>query len=353
MKHVWFLFVLLHISCYSQERGLPSFAKGVYGDPQAFLKNGMTFESLGVNALFVRSVSLTDDLFSAAKKSGVRVYMEFPTLNGKDYVEQHPEAWPINEKGLRAPAADWFMGVCLTDTGFYMHREKELRTLLTKYAVNGVWLDYVHWHAQFETPEPILPETCFCARCVSRFETEAAINIPSGTLSERADWILTRADAKWRAWRAGVLNGWVQRMKAVTHELRPDALLGVYYCPWFPGDFNAAQYRVLGLDLSALSKIADVLSPMLYHEMMGRTVEWVGEYVQWLQSSGITEGNAPKVWPIVQAHNKAGVVTTADFRHVMWNGSRPPASGIMMFTLHTLLSEPGKMDVMKDLYRKR
>jgi hypothetical protein len=37
----------------------------------------------------------------------------------------------------------------------------------------------------------------------------------------------------------------------------------------------------------------------------------------------------------------------------MWNGSRAPSTGIMMFTLHTLIGDPGKLEVMKDLYRKR
>jgi len=95
-----------------------AFTKGVYGDPAVFLENGQTFQSLGINSLFVRSSSLTQELIDAARKENVRVYVEFPTLNGKDYLVDHPEAWPINEKGARAPAADWFMGICLTDPAF-------------------------------------------------------------------------------------------------------------------------------------------------------------------------------------------------------------------------------------------
>ena len=142
-------------------------------------------------------------------------------------------------------------------------------------------------------------------------------------------------------------------MKSIVNEMRHCAFLGIYYCPWFPEDFNGAHYRILGLDMQALSRIADVFSPMLYHHMMERSPEWVGEYVQWLKTSGITDGGKPMVWPIVQAHNKPGTVTTEEFRHVMWNGSRAPASGIMMFTLHSLIGEPAKLEVMKDLYRKR
>ena len=142
-------------------------------------------------------------------------------------------------------------------------------------------------------------------------------------------------------------------MKTIVKDLRPNALLGIYYCPWFTEDFNGALYRILGLDMKALAGIADVFSPMLYHHMMERSPEWVAEYVNWLEKEGITSGLKPLIWPIVQAHNKPGIIPTEEFRQVMWNGSRSPSSGIMMFTLHSLISEPGKLEVMKDLYKKR
>lgn len=343
---------LLAFSADGQKKNDVPFTKGVYGDAGAFLKSGMSFQSLGINALFIRRQSLNARLYRAAREEGVRVYVEFPTLNGKDYVEEHPQAWPVNEKGERAPAADWFMGVCLTDTGFQRYRERQLRAVLDEYRVDGIWLDYLHWHAQFETPSPILPETCFCERCTLRFQREMGVDVPAGEVHQKAAWILSESDSLWRLWRSNVLNTWVQDLKTIVNEVRPGALLGIYYCPWYPEDFNGAQYRILGLDMKALAKIADVFSPMLYHQMMERSVDWVGQYVKWLHAEGIA-GEKPLIWPIVQAHSKPGIITTEEFRQVMWNGSRPPASGVMMFTLHTLISEPGKLEVMKDLYRKR
>ena len=271
MKYLAPFFLLLFLTCvasHGQESDRVPFTKGVYGDPSAFLKNGMSFQSLGINAIFVRSVSITDNLFEAAKREGVRVYAEFPTLNGKEYLEDHPEAWPINEKGERAAPADWFMGICPTDPGFRSFREQELKHLLERFAVDGVWLDYLHWHAQFETPNPILPETCFCERCVSQFASESSVDVPSGNVRQKAQWILSNSDSSWRSWRAEVVNGWVANMKSIVNEMRPAAFLGIYYCPWFPEDFNGAHYRILGLDMQALSRIADVFSPMLYHHMM-------------------------------------------------------------------------------------
>lgn len=123
--------------------------------------------------------------------------------------------------------------------------------------------------------------------------------------------------------------------------------------PGIPDDHNAALYRTLGIDVAALADRADVLSPMLFHQMKGRPTEWIGEYIAWLDK--LTEAgkkDAPLIWPIVQAHNNPGVVTPEEFKKVMLEGSRPPASGIMMFSDQSLIQEPEKIDVMKELYRE-
>ena len=336
-----------------QHTGNVPFVKGVYGNPESILDKKMSFNSLGINAIFVHSASLNADLYRKAKEQGVRVYVEFPTLNGKEYLKQHPEAWPINEKGERSPVADWFMGICLTDPGFRNYRIQQLKTILQEFPVDGIWLDYLHWHAQFETPNPILPETCFCQRCIHQFENEMDVQVPEGEVSSQAQWILVQSDSLWRLWRSRVLNGWVRDLNAIVKEIRPEALLGIYYCPWYPTDFKGAQYRTLGLDLKELAKTVDVFSPMLYHQMMDRPPSWVSEYTEWLGSkSGIRRGEKPFIWPIVQAENKPGIISTKEFSQVMMNGSRPPSTGIMMFSLHSLISDPEKLNVMKTLYRK-
>jgi hypothetical protein len=348
-----FLLFLEGLTLSGQEIGKPSFIKGIYGNPGTLLQAGHTFQSLGVNAIFVRSVSLTADLYQKARESGVKVFVEFPLLNGKQYVEEHPEAWPLNEKGEKAPPADWFMGVCPTDAGFRSYRFDQVHAILKEYEVDGIWLDYVHWHAQFETAEPILPETCFCQRCINTFGREMSIKVPEGEIAQRSSWILAEADSLWRVWRSNVLTGWVSEMKTVVKENRPNALVGIFYCSWFPSDFGEALYRTLGLNLNELAGVVDVFSPMLFHGMMDRPVGWVHEYVEWLSTLPGSTGNMPVIWPIVQAHNKPGVITADEFYEVLQNGSRPPASGIMMFSDQSLLQDPEKLKVVKEFYGKK
>lgn len=344
---------LIFLACTSpSDRGPEQpFIKGVYGNPGSLLKAGYAFDSLGMNAVFVRSISLNRAFYDTTRFQGCKVFVEFPTLIGRGYVDAHPDAWPVDEKGEQSPPADWFMGVCPTNPGFRAFREKQLKELLTEFAVDGIFLDYLHWHAQFESADPILPETCFCDHCTGLFADYLGKNIPGEAAQEKAAWILEHADPQWRAWRNTILNGWVSGMKEIVKEIRPDALVGVYYCAWYPADHDSALFRILGIDVAGLAGIAEVMSPMLFHKMKDHPVEWPGEYVAWLDHlTGAGTTGKPLIWPIVQAHNQPGVISPEEFRQVMLSGSKPPASGIMMFSDVSLLQDPEKIEVMKALY---
>jgi hypothetical protein len=350
-----YLVILAVFSCQSSpsQEASEEFIKGVYGNPGTLLKAGYSFDSLGMNAVFVRSGSLNREFYETSKKQGVKVFVEFATLNGKEYLKEHPDAWPIDEKGEKSPPADWFMGICPTHPGFKESRAEELREILSTYEVDGVFLDYVHWHAQFETPEPILPETCFCDRCTQAFEASIDTVIPGATIPERATWILEHVDPQWRKWRVGVLNGWVEDMGKILKSQQPSAKLGVFHCAWYPSDYDSALFKTMGLDLVALAERADVLAPMLFHHMKGRPTTWVGEYLAWLgQTIEVEKTGRPLIWPIVQSHNNPGIVSSEEFREVMIQGSKFPASGIMMFSDQSLLEDREKIKVMKELYSK-
>ncbi len=325
--------------------------RGIYGSPEAFWKKNLRLNELGVNAIFMHDASINESIMKRAKAEGLKVFAEFATLNGKQYVADHPEAWAIDQNGNKVEAATWFMGVCPTEPGFKKHRRDQLKTLLRKYDLDGVWMDYLHWHAQFEDPEPILPETCFCNHCLNNFQSAAAIKIPDGSTPEKAAWILNNHDNAWRDWRCSVIAGWVRDFKKILNEARPGALLGVYHCPWDDNDFKGARRRNLGLDYDSLREIVDVFSPMVYHGRMRRSPEWVKENIEWFSNRlKIKEGTFPKVWPIVQSYNDPEIISAAEFEKVLRYGAGAQASGVMMFTSNSVAEDDQKVETMKRVY---
>lgn len=349
------LIIVFHCSIFSanaQNTKKEIEIRGVYGNPKPFWDKGYNLSELGVNSVFVHRGAINAEMVERAKKEGLQFYSEFPTLNGKGYVQEHPEAWAINEKGEKVEAADWFMGVCPTEPGFREYRYNQLRELLTNYNIDGVWMDYVHWHAQFEDPHPILPETCFCDHCLSTFSEHAKLEIPNGKTSKRADWILSNHEQVWRDWRCTVIYDWAVEMKKIIKEFNPDALLGLYYCPWTDEEYNGARRKILGLDLEMLRDVIDIFSPMVYHGRMQREPGWVAENIKWQSKKlNIKQEHLPKIWTIVQAHNSPGIISPEDFKTVLLGGLSGKATGVMMFTTNAVAEDAEKTEVMKSVYK--
>ncbi len=348
------LFVaLILISCLSCEQKSAEIVtvRGIYGNPKPLWDKGFKLSELGVNAIFVHSGSINQAMIERARSEGSKVFAEFATLNGKNYVDAHPEAWAINEKGEKVKAATWFMGVCPTEPGFRQYRFNQLRNLLLRHDLDGVWLDYVHWHAQFEDPDPILPETCFCEHCLDEFSIYSAIEIPEGAISVKAQWILNNHDDLWRDWRCQVIYDWTVKMRNIIKGINPDVLLGLYHCPWDDDDFDGARRRILGLDYDLLKESIDVFSPMVYHARMGRNSGWVKENITWFSNQfDIGIDSYPKVWPIVQGHNDPVLISKEEFEIVLKGGLAAKASGVMMFTANAVAEDGGKTEVMKKVY---
>ena len=335
--------------------GHPSFCqrnhvetKGIYGHPQKLWEKGYRLNELGINAVFLHHQSIDDTFMARARKEGQKVYAEFAALNGEDYVQQHPEAWAIDKRGNKVEKATWFMGVCPTDPNFLQYRLDQLKTLVTTYDVDGVWLDYLHWHAQFEDPEPILPETCFNASCVTAFQAAAGLDIPEVSTAEQASYILANHEDAWRQWRCSVIADWVKKCSTTLRQHKPGAQLGIYHCPWNDDEYDSARIRILALDYAMLKPHVDVFSPMVYHKRMGRDARWVRDNINWF-SEKINDATV-KIWPIVQAYNDPGIVSPEAFEQVMRYAISGSSTGVMMFTSSAIAEDDRKIEVIKKLY---
>ena len=343
------LMLAIGISC-SAPKGKEILVRGIYGHPGPIWEQGYSLDELGVNAIFVHSGSITDEMIIRARQEGQKIYAEFATLNGKNYVEEHPEAWAIDSSGNRVEPASWFMGVCPTNPEFKKHRLSQLEELLKKHDIDGIWMDYVHWHAQFEEPEPILPETCFCDHCIDQFATEKNLDIPGNTTKEIAGWILENEVTAWRGWRCQVIYEWALDMRTTMDRYDQGLLLGLYHCPWNDNEYDSARINILGLDYNLLKPVVDVFSPMVYHGRMGREPGWVANNIQWFSDRYFEGQDDPKIWPIVQAYNDPGIITADEFIKVMEGGLSGASSGVMMFTSRAVADDPQKIEAMKKFY---
>jgi uncharacterized lipoprotein YddW (UPF0748 family) len=183
------------------------------------------------------------------------------------------------------------------------------------------------------------------------FSQDNNIRLPDATTPEKAAYILSNHNVDWRKWRCQVIYDWAVDIKNIIAEIKPNALLGLYHCPWNDEEYNGARERILGLDYELLKKTVDVFSPMVYHQRMERDPHWVQENIEWFsQKIGAVENAYPKIWPIVQAYNEPGIVTNEAFETVLRGGLAGKSTGVMMFTTNAIAEDKGKTEVMKKVY---
>ncbi|MHC4940013.1 MAG: hypothetical protein ACYTHK_13680 [Planctomycetota bacterium] len=299
--------------------------RGIYGGvPNELVKDGKTLKDAGVNAVWIGERGINEKRIKLLRSQGAKVFAEFNTLHRAEYLKKHPDAAPRGPDGKPAPAPHGWQGICPTHPEYRKWRMEAFAKLL-EFDLDGVWLDYHHAHAAWERADPVLPDTCHCARCKK--------------LSKGKEWV---------SWRCGVFTDWVREFKEIRDRVRPKALLGTFHCPW--SDVDKLKGK-LAIDLRAQAKYIDVFSPMPYHARFGHADDpaWISRQVAWL---GEHLGKDARIWPIVQLSDWGEKVPVEQVETVIEHGARAPASGVMVFAWGRLRKQPEKVAAMVRAFLK-
>jgi hypothetical protein len=335
----------------------PTLVRGIYGGvPQEILDSTRRLRDFGVDAVWLGSGSFTPERLARLRAERVQVYAEFNTLHVAEYLKEHPDAAPIGPDGLISPPPHGWQGICPTHDGYRRFRMDAFTKLLTEFAIDGVWLDYHHSHASWERAEPEMPDTCFCERCLRRFQDATGVRLPDGSTSERTALLLSQHRAAWRRWRLDVFTDWVREFRAVLDATRPQALLGTFHNAWSDDDHGGARLEKLAIDLKAQAAYIDVFSPMVYHARFGHAgnLPWISRQVAWLGAHLDVKGAAGerhRIWPIVQISDWGEPVPLEQVPAVIEHGSRSPASGVMVFAWNGIRRDPGKIEAIGRAFR--
>ena len=331
--------------------------RGLYGGiPQEIVDSGRSLREFGIDAVWLGSGSYTAERLAWLRAQQVQAYAEFNTLHVAEYLKAHPDAAPAGTDGRVSPPPDGWQGICPTHEGYRAERMRAFRTLLETFAVDGVWLDYHHAHASWEQAAPNLPDTCFCDRCLRRFQTETGVALPGISTVERSALLLSTHRDAWVRWRLGVFTDWVREFRDIRNATRPGALLGTFHNPWSDDDFGRARLEKLAIDLKAQAAYIDVFSPMPYHARFGHAGDpaWIARQVAWLGEHLGVKGvpsERLRIWPIVQVSDWGESVPAAQVDEVLRHGAHAPATGVMVFAWGGLRSHPQKIEAIGATFR--
>jgi len=281
--------------------------KGIYGVPSIGARDPLSYvgdmEKAGVNAVFVPADQNTVRYF---KDRGFKVYVSVNVFGGKGAWKRYPDARPVMADGSLLGSEEGYKahgGVCPTHEGWRQGRLSRIEELVTglggEGGIDGIWLDFIRYPGRWETPAPEIPDTCYCARCLARFQQDTGILVPGdlGT-KEASQWIRSHCAHDWMQWKKAQIASFVRDVRGILDRCsemnRP--ILGLFLVPWTKGERGNDVSYLLAQDPFQLSELADVISPMVYHEMCGRGARWVGYMTQYYRETA-----KARVWPIVEA----------------------------------------------------
>ncbi|MHB8909250.1 MAG: glycoside hydrolase family 10 protein [Syntrophales bacterium] len=324
--------------------GVPSVA-GMSGEKRAELLK----EVRGVNALFVPPDAETIQFF---KRRGFKVYLTANAFGGKTAWSEFPDARPVLADGrlLDAETGGGHGGVCPTHEGWRAARLGEVISWIRRFGgpdgIDGIWLDFIRYPGVWERGS--IADACYCPRCLAKFQRAMGIAIPGAPdkAAEAAAWIRKHRPYDWMAWKKEQIASFAREVRSVMAPAAPDAsvqrkgagasggrqqgkqlALGAFVVPWTKGERDGAVAFLLGQDAFALSRIVDVISPMLYHRMTGRDAAWVGEMTAYYR-----EQARSAVWPIIQA----GETTPEEFAEAARQAGMGDADGLLAYSFRDL-----------------
>ena len=289
----------------------------------------------GINAVFVSKKDF--GLIKVLHGSGIKVYYELACFSGEEYWERFPDSRPVDANGEPIPKVAWYAGVCPNHSKVRQEKLDELKTVLSAYDFDGVWLDFIRYPCHWEEKDPAFWQTCFCKRCHTLFQKH--VGIP---LSPRD--ILIHYRRQWVDWRCKRISDFVRDVRSIVDKEQPGTVLGLFGVPWTHDDYDNAIEGIIGQKYEDLANYVDIFSPMLYHRMCGRDVSWIHEYVTYLERT-----TTRAIVPIIQASDERVNITADEFRNTVHHALRAPSNGIIILELRTLLEEKRQSILQQEL----
>lgn len=275
-------------------------------------------------------------LVRALRKKGIRIFAEVPVFHGRKHWRRHPGSRPVTAAGKPLPRMGWYAGVCPNQAWLRKDRLRLIDRLVRRRGVDGIWLDFIRYPARWEGRKPRLVQTCFCPTCLRRLAADTGIAPPASarTPRARARWILDNHRARFVSWKTSRIAEFVKQARRVARAANPRVIVGLFGVPWRGGEHGDAIRAIVGQDFARLAPHLDVISPMVYHRMVGRGVPWIKEIVRYLHR--LTH---KPILPVIQACSVPSKLRDGELLEAARVAQEHPSSGVIVFSLGHFIRE--------------
>ncbi len=271
-------------------------------------------------------------------KSDVKINVEVPVFAGKELLEKFPNALPVEASGLKM-----LIGVCPTHPGVRGECLKKIDSLLPLNP-DGIWLDFIRYPTKWEEPVPYILDTCYCDRCLKLFSEYIGESLTGNTLEEKVLLIDGSYYIEWLEFKVSQITTMVKEVKDKIATFGKNTKLGFFAVPWEDKEYGAGIKRIIAQDFDQLATVVDEFSPMLYHKMCGKPVEWIKQKVDYFWNF-----QRPFL-PLIQTEPRISEIGADEFKKSLELASRKPSQGVCIFFLEDLIKQPEKYETTKKFF---
>ncbi len=309
---------------------------------------------LGINTAYVSVTLAYDQQFrTMAKENQVDVYIIFPVFFNSEALKNHPEWYAITQEGSIAKE-EWVEFVNPSNEAYRVQCTSLIEKVVRETKPVGVSIDFIRYFAYWEkiyegrTLESI-PDSSFDTISLAAFQADKEIRIPQILLSvqEKSTWILQKHAEDWIEWKCDNIVSMVKNIVTTVKAIQPGIRTNLHAVPWRKNDFGGAIKRIVGQDLTRLSKLVDYVSPMCYSHMLKRDAEWVSSVIKEFKGQiGDTH-----ILPSIQVAKAYLEEPFGDeeFECVVKAALESPSKGVVFWSWPHLDKDPSKKEIVKRL----
>lgn len=230
------------------------------------LDRELTELAIGLKLDFVWAKSKNNRLLTSLAKAEIEVYYPVGIFAAQN--EQEISHAAIDRSGaLIKEYAGWYTGLCPTDPEIIEKRREEIKQVFRNEFYDGVFLDTIRYPTYWEDKRPEYLDTCYCKRCQKLFAEFAG---------------------SWEKFRVTQIENFVSEVA----KIKEGKILGYFAVP----ETEERLSKVFAQTREGLARYVDLVSPMIYPQMVGMNLEWAKETV----TRFVGEFRKSRVLPIMQ-----------------------------------------------------
>ncbi len=225
------------------------------------------------------------------------------------YFEHNIQLRPVNCHGSMYPwTTDWYKPICPTGETFQRQRLRLIRDIIETLKPPALVLDFCRFPLFWEEIGQIsdiktIEEFCFCPRCLEKFKGEVKIALPaSADTAEFARYVYENLRQEWILWKTKVITEFCRNGTEIisSFEEKPAVIFQlVAIDELLPPPFTTQW--LTGQSVESLSTYVDYFSPLLYHNILRKSPEWVTRSINIL-----AEKTGCPLLPAIQLSDRAG-----------------------------------------------